>query len=1026
MKRSGSHKFAFPLSLLAMLAAGQPCAIAKETHVASKVVSAQSQTEEELKEYLKPIPAKTPEEALKSFETVGGFRMELVAHEPLVASPIAAEFDENGQLYVCEMRDYPYKPKPGHTPLGTIRLLRDTDGDGVFDESHVFADGMLWAGGVVPWKSGVFVAAPPDIWYLKDTDGDFKADVKIKVFTGFGLRNQQSIMNNLRFGLDHKIYGSTSYNGGTIHRGDDDKSPGVTVTGHDFRFDPETHEFETISGTIQFGNSFDDWGNRFTCSQAQPLLHVVLPQQYLARNPYLAVPTAINDIARASVPVFRTSPIEHWRQIRSDRLHEFTHRDPTKFGVSQHVIDAAAGVTIYRGAAYPKEFYGNVFVGEAQHNLVHRRTLVPDGVTFKSQRADENTEFVRSSDNWFRPVNFINAPDGTLYVLDMSREIIESNNIPLDVAKYLDLRNGRDQGRIYRIAPPGFRSPKPPRLGDASTEELVATLENPNGWWRDTAHRLIHERQDKSCVPALRALVAKSADPRAWVLALWSLQGLGALSDDDIERSLADRSANVREHAIRLAEPRLDASPKILEHVLSLGNDSNARICFQLAFTLGETKDARAVPVLAGIAKRYASDQWIRTAVLSSVAETADGVFIELLRDPKFAESAAGIGVLAELAHIVGARNHGPEISRLIVAVAEHDGRTQTRSIQKPVILGLGKGMKQFGAALPDPSGLPPAGAKLIQSLISRAESTALDRNARASDRLQSIKLLGCLEFQSAQSTLRQLLDPTQPKEVQLATLDVLSEYKDASIAPWIIAGWNGYLPAVRTRAIRLLLSRDEWAEAYLKAVENKQASVAEIEATGRAQLLEHRKDSIRLTAQKLFSNSPRNSVIADYHSVLQRPGDPSRGELIYKRECSGCHHVRDMGYEVGPDLASSPSRNPEALLINILDPNRTVDPAFLQYLIVDKSGRTVSGKIVSESATSITLTSGKGVQDTVLRTNIDEIFSSGKSLMPEGFEKTISKVEMADLITFLNGLESTASTKTTPLLGTHPGTVEP
>ena len=146
-----------------------------------------------------------------------------------------------------------------------------------------------------------------------------------------------------------------------------------------------------------------------------------------------------------------------------------------------------------------------------------------------------NTEFVRSSDNWFRPVNFINAPDGTLYVLDMSREIIESNNIPLDVAKYLDLRNGRDQGRIYRLAPPGFHSPKPPRLGDATTAELVATLEDPNGWWRDTAHRLIHERQDKSCVPALRALFTKSADPCARVLALWSLQGLAESSDEDIE-----------------------------------------------------------------------------------------------------------------------------------------------------------------------------------------------------------------------------------------------------------------------------------------------------------------------------------------------------------------------------------------------------------------------------------------------------------------------------------------------------------
>ena len=274
---------------------------------------------------------------------------------------------------------------------------------------------------------------------------------------------------------------------------------------------------------------------------------------------------------------------------------------------------------------------------------------------------------------------------------------------------------------------------------------------------------------------------------------------------------------------------------------------------------------------------------------------------------------------------------------------------------------------------------------------------------------------------------LRELLDPNQPKEVQLATLDVLSEYKDAAIAPWIIAGWNGYLPAVRTRAIRLLLSRDEWAEAYLTAVENKQASVAEIEATGRVQLLEHRKQSIRQMAKKLFSNSPRDSVIADYRPVLERPGDPSRGELIYRRECSGCHRIRDIGYAVGPDLASSPSRNPEALLTNILDPNRTVDPAFLQYLIVDKSGRTFVGKIVAETANNISLTSGKGVEDTVLRANIDELVSTGKSLMPEGLEKTIPKSEMADLISFLNGLEGAPGNENKRLIqGTLPGTIEP
>ncbi len=215
--------------------------------------------------------------------------------------------------------------------------------------------------------------------------------------------------------------------------------------------------FEPISGTDQFGNTFDDWGNRFTCDESHPLSQPVLPRRELARNPYLAVPSAVQDISGGSVPIFRISPVERWRQIRSSRRIAHGTRSAESAGASHHVVDAGAGVTVYRGSAYPAEFYGNVFVGDAQNNLVHRRILVPDGPTFQAIRGprEQATEFVRSSDNWFRPVNFVNAPDGTLYVLDMSRAVIEAIHIPLDVVKHLDLKRGRDQGRIYRIAPPG-------------------------------------------------------------------------------------------------------------------------------------------------------------------------------------------------------------------------------------------------------------------------------------------------------------------------------------------------------------------------------------------------------------------------------------------------------------------------------------------------------------------------------------------------------------------------------------------
>ena len=196
------------------------------------------------------------------------------------------------------------------------------------------------------------------------------------------------MLNNLTCGLDHKIYGATAEQrrrrSGTPN---DPRRPAVSVDGHDFRFDPVTEAFESITGTIQFGNTFDDWGNRFLCSESHPLLHAVLPQHYLARNPYLAVPSAIQNIAGGSVPIFRISPIERWRQIRSSRRIAHGERSAESAGASHHVVDAAAGVTVYRGGAYPAEFYGNVFVGDAQNNLVHRRILVPDGPTFQLRRA---------------------------------------------------------------------------------------------------------------------------------------------------------------------------------------------------------------------------------------------------------------------------------------------------------------------------------------------------------------------------------------------------------------------------------------------------------------------------------------------------------------------------------------------------------------------------------------------------------------------------------------------------------------
>ena len=465
---------------------------------------------ENLSEILKPVPAKSPEEALKSFQVLDGFHMELVAHEPLVTDPVAACFDENGGLYVAEMIDYPYRPKDGQ-PLGRVRYLEDTDGDGSYDRSWKFAEGLAWPTGVACWKGGVYVAAAPDIWYCRDTDGDHVADERTRVYTGFGDRNQQGGVNNLAWGVDHRIYGSGSTNGGEIRPAGDTAAAPIHLSGHDFCFDPVAGNFETITGRRQFGNAFDDWFNRFICSESEPLNHVVLPQQYLLRNPFLAVPDGVNDLCPGVTPIFRIAPVEKWREIRSSRRLAAGVRSPQSAGVSHNVMDAAAGLAVYRGHAYPAKYRGQVFVGCSQNNLIHHRTLVPDGVTFRSSRADQGAEFVASTDTWFRPVNCVHAPDGTLLVLDMSREVIESIHIAHDVVEHLDLTSGRDRGRIDRLAPPGFKPQPPPKLGAATTAELAELLEHPGGWWRDTASRLIFERQDRSIVDAPARKVARVA-----------------------------------------------------------------------------------------------------------------------------------------------------------------------------------------------------------------------------------------------------------------------------------------------------------------------------------------------------------------------------------------------------------------------------------------------------------------------------------------------------------------------------------
>jgi putative heme-binding domain-containing protein len=721
------------------------------------------------------------------------------------------------------------------------------------------------------------------------------------------------------------------------------------------------------------------------------------------------------------VPVYRTSAPEPWRTVRARIRQELgKNANPGEINDAGY-FTAACGITVYRGAAYPPSYHNNLFIAEPAGNLVHRRSLDPQGVTFESRRLDEKAEVIASSDNFFRPVNLVNAPDGTLHVVDMYREVVEDPKyVPDDLIKtgQINLEGGRELGRIYRLSPPNFRVPKPPRLGKAATTELVAQLENPNSWWRETAQRLLYERQDRSAVEPLRKLVSQSSLPQTRLHALWSLEGLDSLQEEDISVALADRSAGVRQHAVRLAEKEFRRHPTLLTKVLALAKDPDPMVRFQVAFTLGEAVapstemalrpqlgQPEPVAGLAQIARKDADDAWIRTAVLSSSVACADHLFETLLQSPAFLPIDGGMILLKELAFTVGSRKQRAEVERVLAAAATADSRLQTS-----VLVALGEGLRQSHSDLMSRffSDASSPGYR-FNSLFIHAQQVAQDMEAPIGERQDAIALLGYERFEDVEEPLSWLLKAGQPQEVQSAAVAALARHEQREVPAILLRRWRNLSPAVQGAIADALLARREWIHPFLDAVETQTVSGAMIGAGRRTLLLRHSDQSIRDRATALFGTVPskaRDEVIERYKVTLSLSGDRGRGKQVFERSCVPCHRFGGTGNDIGPNLSAygQASTFPEKLLISTLDPNREVSPEYVAYNVTLKDGSVLTGIIATQTSNSVTLKQvgreGPGI--VILRNNIEEMTSSAVSLMPEGFEESINPEEMANLLAFL------------------------
>ncbi|MBT4724826.1 MAG: c-type cytochrome, partial [Planctomycetaceae bacterium] len=829
------------------------------------------------------------------------------------------------------------------------------------DKATLFVKDIAYPTAIICWDDGVFIGSAPDLFYCKDTTGDGIADIHQKILTGFGSDLAgEAHLNSFRWGVDNRIHISTNLSGGNVRLANAAESTAVSTRGRGIILNPRNLSgFELTSGAGQHGMSMDNWGRKFVCSNSVPAQMLMLDDRYLARNPYLTAPNLAVDIAPDGkhTELFRISAAEPWRELRTMLRRTKQFRGSDEGGKPFGFFTGATGITIYRGNAWPAEFHGNLIVGDVANNLIYRAILKPKGLELVAEKADVGKEFIASRDLWFRPVQFTNAPDGTLYAIDISRELIEGAAfLPPEFMKYLDPLSGSKQGRIYRIAPRGFSTPATPNLGELATRELVSLLDHTNGWHRDTASRLIYQRQDSSAISSLRQLVKQGETAAGRFTALYTLQGLGALDESSVLAALIDSDAIVRVHALRVAEALVAQSVAISNRFSNMTTDRDIQVRYQLAFSLGAAQGKNRYQALTRLALSDHQDKWMPVAISSSLFQGAGFVFRELTTHDTFLKTTTGQQFMLTLATQIGARQRADELAAVLQSLSSiknHDATLAPKVMEALVKNIEGEQRTKLLASTGENA------AMVLQQLIVESMDISQSPQESTEKRAAAIRSLQLAKFADIKSIMVDLLDLTEPFGVRAAVIETLGSYTDDQAAEMLIANWRSLGPSLRSRAAETLLSRANWVTLLLNAVQTERIARGEIDPA-RIQLLKaHPDKNIAQRVADIFMSSPngdRFDVIKEYQSALDTLGDVGKGKEVFKKVCSACHRLENIGTSVGADLNGIRNRGLPAVLLNILDPNREVKPKYLTYVLIDVKGRATTGMITSENANSITL----------------------------------------------------------------------
>jgi uncharacterized protein len=958
-----------------------------------------------------------------------GFQPSLFATEPEIAKPICMAWDHRGRLWIAESYDYPnVKRAKGAPGRDRIKICEDRDGDGRADTFTVFADGLNIPTSLCFASGGVIVHQAPDTLFFQDTDGDDKADVRKVLFTGWGTNDTHAGPSNLRWGPDNWIWGIVGYSSfeGTVGGERVEFGQGV------YRFKPDGSKLEFIRSTNNnsWGLGFSEDGLAFaSTANGCPSVFVAVPNRY-----YESVrgwsPSVLKSIAATNSFYPVTDKV---RQV--DFHGGFT---------------AAAGHALYTARTYPKPYWNRTaFVAEPTGHLVATFTLQPKGSDFA---AYNGWNLLASQDEWTAPIVAEVGPDGQVWFADWYNYIVQHNPTPQGFKTgkgnaYESPLRDQTHGRIYRAVYQGGKPSKQAPLNPANPDGLITALKSDNQFWRMHAQRLLVERGKLDVTPALVALVSDpSVDAiglnTAAIHALCTLQGLKAFDDDGARKAataaLKHPSAGVRRNAVA-ALPH-DAATAEAIVAAGLLNDADAQVRLAALLSLADapksetTGRALATALVNGLAD---GDHWLTDAATSASATQAEPFLKALAMTKADGEPTDTLRRVVERTAEHLARG-GPvdSVGGLLAVWAPAAEQPFGREVAAHVVAGVSKGWPADKPAKLDAESeaalvklaekLPLEARGRLVNLGSRWGSQAMKEAAGAIAKSLLVKLgddskpeaeriqagrevveLRPDDDAVAAEVVAQITPRTAPT-LASALVEALAKGRAKATGKTLLGALGSMTPSTRLVAIRALLGRADWTGDLLDAVDSGAVGWDQFTLDQKQALVAHPSKAVANRAKELIARGgglpdrDRQAVIDQLSKTVLQGGDPAHGKKVFTDQCAKCHRHGGEGGQVGPDLSGMAAHPKSELLVNIIDPSRSVEGNFVQYSVAMTDGRVVNGLLSSESKTSVEVLDADAKTHVILRDDIDELTASKKSLMPEGFEKQVSPTDIADLLAFL------------------------